>query len=107
MFCIFIQVIQAGYGELIVVRMPDTYKHAADYLPCYLCLGFYSRDTLYRHIRGCSCQSDDRPNNRGAVGEGVSLINHMLLTPTINSEVSTLINGMTEPLQNLGKCQHY
>ncbi|KAF6023222.1 hypothetical protein EB796_018470 [Bugula neritina] len=96
------KVIQAGYGELIVVRMPDTYKHAADYLPCYLCLGFYSRDTLYRHIRGCSCQSDDRPNNRGAVGEGVSLINHMLLTPTINSEVSTLINGMTEPLQNLG-----
>ncbi|KAF6025389.1 hypothetical protein EB796_016280 [Bugula neritina] len=99
------KVIQAGYVELVVVRMPDTYKHAADYLPCHLCLGFYSRDTLCRHIKDCSCQFDDQPNSHGAVGKGVSLISHVLPASTVDPEVSKLINGMRETLENPGIIQ--
>jgi len=83
--------------------MPDTHKHAADFLPCYLCFGFYARDTLYKHLGGCSCRPETAVSGQGASGKGLSMISHMLPTSNLGPELSTLLKNMRETTENPGK----
>lgn len=99
---LLIKVLQAGSGELVVVRMPDSYKHAADFLPCHMCLGFYLRDTLYKHIKSCSCRPDSKRDGYGAISKGMTIISQLIPASNIDPELSQLINGMRETTKNPG-----
>ena len=50
-----VKVLKDREGELVVGRRPSNRKQAKayKYLPCYMCLGIYQRDTLWVHAKHC------------------------------------------------------
>jgi hypothetical protein len=91
-------VIQDGEGTLVVVRRPKRFCHAAEYLPCKNCFGFYKKDTLYKH--GCLWKTSD--TEKGAVKSGLMMISHLLPRNEIDPELRKLMDGMRETAKNPG-----
>jgi hypothetical protein len=102
---LFLQVLQSGEGILVVVRQPDHHRHASEYLPCEYCLGFYSRDTLYKHVKDCTCRNASDVKEKSAVTQGL-----MLVTPLVKAdcqpEMRELLRGMRETVKNPGMVIH-
>ena len=60
-----VDVIQRGYGEIIVKRCPTKETFYKDFLPCEYCLEFYYRKDLHRHVKTCKhCKTTSGKYNR-------------------------------------------
>ena len=60
-----VTVLETGKGELILKRRPTSADKCIpdDYLPCNYCLGFFKRQELWKHIKGCAAKpKDDSPD---------------------------------------------
>lgn len=62
-------------GNIIVVQRPAEKKPVSEYLPCKICLGFFSKESLYRHIQKCKLKTPtDTSKNARSLGLALLIV---------------------------------
>ena len=73
-----VDILKQGYGELVVVRRSPRNCHAASYLPCPKCLGFFYKYDLWRHSCPGSTTQDSEQKQTGLITQSRSLLDGAL-----------------------------
>ena len=69
------KVIKEGKGNLMVVYRPSSESSWEDYLPCDMCLGYYSKNDLWKHRKRCPLLPE------GSKVKGRAMNNAQMLMP--------------------------
>ncbi|XP_039283303.1 uncharacterized protein LOC120351152 [Nilaparvata lugens] len=66
-------VLREKSGNIITVQRPTNDCNIEKYLPCKLCLGFFSKNRLYRHMKDCK-ENSGKESSRNAQSAGQALL---------------------------------
>lgn len=94
--------IAAGKGELLVAKRPVKHHKSHEYIPCYICYGFFLANRMSTHIAQCPLKPEGLKSAKQAIDSGM-----VLLAPYINSHAdeSVVLEGMRET-ETAGKCDY-
>ena len=93
-----LEAVTSGRGELIVAKRPPEgmTKTFRDYYPCVFCLGWYSKQELWKHARDhCPFRLEKRENidSTGILTEGRALVREQ---PTGHPQLSKLLSKLRD-----------
>ena len=90
-------VLSKGRGELVVEKRPtkENGKSHNEYLPCEYCFGWYFRKDLHRHIKSCSCRTEEPSSKKGS--NRIQSFASMMLP--VSTEISSSLRQIFEKMK--------
>ncbi|CAC5425259.1 unnamed protein product [Mytilus coruscus] len=94
------EVMKEGKGILVVKYRPSEESSLEDYVPCNLCLGYYSHWDIWKHRNRCVMKPENKATKGRVVNKCRLLIQNNKLTKT-TSELDQILASLTN--DDIGK----